>query len=152
MSLGHNCRFQSSQCNIQEITEFLLNILASFLVEPLFCALKFCIGICISWKVWFIYLNVCSCNGCSCRWVNVNKSKRMVSLVAKIEYVIINLNWMHEIMAGQKKKLRYSEETPWFPEYFGWIEIGNCDQETSNNYNKLVFCVLRVFQNMYLEQ
>ena len=36
----------------------------------------------------------------------------MVSLVAKIEYVIINSNWMQEIMAGQKKKLRYSEETP----------------------------------------
>ena len=41
----------------------------------------------------------------------------MVSLVAKIEYVIINSNRMQEIMAGQKKKLRYSEETPWFPEY-----------------------------------
>ena len=41
----------------------------------------------------------------------VNKSKKMVSLVAKIEYVIINSNWMQEIMAGPKKKLRYSEET-----------------------------------------
>ena len=30
MSFDHNCRFQSSQCNIWEITEFLLNILASF--------------------------------------------------------------------------------------------------------------------------
>jgi hypothetical protein len=27
----------------------------------------------------------------------------MVSLVAKIEYVIINSNWMHEIMAEQKR-------------------------------------------------
>jgi hypothetical protein len=36
----------------------------------------------------------------------------MFSLVAKIEYVIINSNWMQEIMAEQKKKLRYSEETP----------------------------------------
>jgi hypothetical protein len=36
----------------------------------------------------------------------------MVSLVAKIEYVIINSNWTQEIMAGQKNKLRYSEETP----------------------------------------
>ena len=35
----------------------------------------------------------------------------MVSLVAKIEYVIINSNWMQEIMAGPKKELRYSEET-----------------------------------------
>ena len=36
-------------------------------------------------------------------------------------------------MAGQKKKLRYSEETPWFPEYYiGWIGIGNCGQKTSN--------------------
>ena len=36
-------------------------------------------------------------------------------------------------MAGQKKKLRYSEETPWFPEYYiGWIGIGNCDQKTSS--------------------
>ena len=41
----HNCRFQSSQCNIGEITEFLLNILASFFVQPLFCALNLCIGI-----------------------------------------------------------------------------------------------------------
>jgi hypothetical protein len=38
MSFGHNCRFQSSECNIQEITEFLLNILASFFVQPLFLA------------------------------------------------------------------------------------------------------------------
>ena len=29
MSLGHNCQFQSSQCNNGEITEFLLNILKS---------------------------------------------------------------------------------------------------------------------------
>ena len=36
-------------------------------------------------------------------------------------------------MAGQKKKnLRYSEETPWFPEYYiDWIGIGNCGQKTS---------------------
>ena len=60
----------------------------------------------------------------------------MVSLVAKIEYVIINSNWAQEIMAGQKKKLRYSEETPGFPEYYnGWIEIGYCDQETSITLN-----------------
>ena len=38
-------------------------------------------------------------------------------------------------MAGQKKKLRYSEETPWFPEYYiGWIEISNCGQKTSTKY------------------
>ena len=37
-------------------------------------------------------------------------------------------------MAGQKKKLRYSEETQWFPEYYiGWIGIGNCGQKTSTN-------------------
>jgi hypothetical protein len=36
----------------------------------------------------------------------------MVSLVAKIEYVIIKSNWTKEKMAGQKNKLRYSEETP----------------------------------------
>jgi hypothetical protein len=35
----------------------------------------------------------------------------MISLVEKIEYVIINSNWMQEIMAGRKKKLRYSEDT-----------------------------------------
>ena len=59
----------------------------------------------------------------------------MGSLVAKIEYVIINSNWTQEIMAGQKKKLRYSEETPWFPEYYiGWIGIGNCVQKTSTKY------------------
>ena len=34
-----------------------------------------------------------------------------------------------------KKNLRYSEETPWFPEYYiGWIGIGNCGQKTSNVY------------------
>ena len=39
-------------------------------------------------------------------------------------------------MAGPKIKLRYSEETPWFPKYYiDWIEIGNYDQETSNKYN-----------------
>ena len=38
-------------------------------------------------------------------------------------------------MAGQKKKLRYWEENPWFPEYYiGWIGIGNCGQKTSNKY------------------
>ena len=59
----------------------------------------------------------------------------MVSLAAKIEYVIINSNLNQEIMAGRKKKLGYSEETPWFPEYyFGWIGIGNCNQETSIVY------------------
>ena len=66
MSFGHNCRFQSSQCNVQEITEFLLNIFASFFVQPLFCALNWH----ISWKIWFIYLNVCCCNGYNCCWVN----------------------------------------------------------------------------------
>jgi hypothetical protein len=40
----------------------------------------------ISLEVWFIYLNVCCCNGCSCCWVNVNKSKKVVSLVAKIVF------------------------------------------------------------------
>ena len=59
----------------------------------------------------------------------------MVSLVAKIEYCIINSNWMQEILAGQKKTLRYSEVTPWFPKYYiGWIGIGKCDQETPNIY------------------
>ena len=46
------------------------------------------------------------------QWLPLSKSKKMVSLVAKIEFVIINSNWKQEIMAGQKKKLRYSEETP----------------------------------------
>ena len=59
----------------------------------------------------------------------------MVSLIAKIEYVIINSNWLQEIMAGQKKKLRYLEETPWFPKYhIGWIGIGNSDQDTSSKF------------------
>ena len=59
----------------------------------------------------------------------------MVSLAAKIEYIIINSNWTQEIMAGRKKKLRYSEEIPWFPEYYiASIGIVNCDQKTSNIY------------------
>ena len=58
--------------------------------------------------------------------------------VAKIEYVIINSNWMHEIMAGQKKKPRYSSESPWFPEYYiGWMGISNCSHETSTTYYPL---------------
>ena len=40
----------------------------------------------ISLEVWFIYLNVCCCNCCICCWVNVNKSKKVVSLVAKIVF------------------------------------------------------------------
>ena len=37
---------------------------------------------------------------------DLNKSKKTVSVVAKIEYTIINSNRMQEIMAGQKKKLK----------------------------------------------
>ena len=41
-------------------------------------------------------------------------------------------NQVQKVMGGQKKKLRYSEETPGFHEYYiGWIGIGNCDQKTS---------------------
>ena len=36
-------------------------------------------------------------------------------------------------MAGRKKKLRYSEETPWFPES-GWIRFGNRGHDTSTTY------------------
>ena len=47
-------------------------------------------------------------------------------------------------MAGQKKKLRYTEESPWFPEYYiGWIWIGNCGQKTSNKYVSLYFSFLK---------
>ena len=62
----------------------------------------------------------------------------MATLFAKIEYVIIKSNWMQEIMTGQKKKLRYSEETPEY--YIGWIGIGNCDQKTSNKYLPKYIC------------
>ena len=38
-------------------------------------------------------------------------------------------------MAGQKKKLRYSKETPRFPKYcIGWIGIDDSGQKTSNKY------------------
>ena len=38
-------------------------------------------------------------------------------------------------MAGQKKKLRQSEETQCFPKYYiGWMGIGNCGQKTSTKY------------------
>ena len=38
-------------------------------------------------------------------------------------------------MAGRKQKLKYLEETLWFPEYnIGWIGIGNCGQKTSIIY------------------
>ena len=77
MSFDHNCPFQSNHCNIWEITEFLLNILASFFVHLIFVLAYFMESL--------IYLNFCCCNGCSCFWVNVNKSKEKY-LVAKIEY------------------------------------------------------------------
>ena len=36
-------------------------------------------------------------------------------------------------MAGQKKKLRYSEEAPRFHKYYiGWIGIGTFDHKTSS--------------------
>ena len=36
-------------------------------------------------------------------------------------------------MAGQKKRVGYSSESQWFPEYYiGGIRIGNCGQEISN--------------------
>jgi hypothetical protein len=42
-------------------------------------------------------------------------------------------------MAGQKKKVRYSEETLWFLKYYiSWIGIGNCGQKTFN-VNWLLF-------------
>ena len=50
-----------------------------------------------------------------------------------------------EIQIEQKKKLIYSEESPWFPEYYvGKIGIGNCDQETSNIY--YVICILFMYK------
>ena len=39
----------------------------------------------------------------------------MVSLVAKIEYVIINSNWNVEIMAGQKKVETFRRNSRDFP-------------------------------------
>ena len=63
----------------------------------------------------------------------INSHTWMSLLVAKIENVIINSKWMHEIMAGQKEKPGYSEETPWFPEYYiGWIGISNSGQKISS--------------------
>jgi hypothetical protein len=65
--------------------------------------------------------------------------------VAKIEYVTIISNWMHEIMAGQKKKPSYLSESPRFPEYYiGWIVIGNCGQKTSNTY-QLTYIPITLF-------
>ena len=48
-------------------------------------------------------------------------------------------------MAGQKMKLGYLEETPWFPKLYiccetvktvkiGWIGLANCNQMTSTKY------------------
>ena len=45
MSHGDDCRLLSSQCNIREITEILMDILVYFFIQPLFPALNFCIGI-----------------------------------------------------------------------------------------------------------
>ena len=64
-------------------------------------------------------------------WVKVNKSEKQFLWLQKI-------NMSSEIQIEQKKKLRYSEESPWFPEYYiGEIGIGNCDQETSNIYYEM---------------
>ena len=43
-------------------------------------------------------------------------------------------------MAGQKKKLRYTEQTPWFPKYYiASIGIGNCVQKTSKYISAMLF-------------
>ena len=44
MSHGDDCRIGSSQCDILEITEILMNILVSFFVQPLFHACTFYFG------------------------------------------------------------------------------------------------------------
>ena len=132
MSFDHNCRFQSSQCNIWEITKFLLNILASFLSSHYFVHLIFVLAYFMGS---LIYLNVCCCNDCSCCWVNVNKSKKNGFSGCKNRICHHKFKLNTKIMAGQKKKLWYSEETPWFPKYYiGWIEIGNHGQKTSKIY------------------
>ena len=44
-----------------------------------------------------------------------------------------NTKKVQKIMAGQKKKLRYSEEAPRFHKYYiGWIGIGTFDHKTSS--------------------
>ena len=71
-------------------------------------------------------------------WIVIGNCGQMTSIAGLILYQTFdescqNKNLVHKIMAGQKKKQRYSDETAWFPEYYiGWIRIGNYGQKTSN--------------------
>ena len=57
----------------------------------------------------------------------------MVSLDAKIEYVIIKFKLDARNNGWTKKEVKIFRRN--FPEYYiGWIGMGNCDQETSNMY------------------
>ena len=46
----------------------------------------------------------------------------MVSLVAKIEYVIINSNWMQETMAGQKKEAKLFQRNSMIFQILHWLD------------------------------
>ena len=97
MSLGHNCHLRSSQCNIWEITEILMNMLASFFVQPLFCALNFYFGS-FHQKFDEIFFKLCYFFG-----ILLDKFTKPLRKAAV---------FLHEIMAGQKKKPMYSSESP----------------------------------------
>ena len=137
MSLGHNCRYQSSQCSIQEITEFLLNILTSFFVQPLFLASNL--------NLWWHVLFLQTEKPFFFRFVYIYSAAAVAPATADIWINKSNFPWNMPIekLSAQnngwtKKNLRYSEKTPWCPEYYiGWIGISNCGQNTSRVYYHL---------------
>ena len=126
MSLGHNCRFGSSQCDNREIMEILMNILASFFVLPLFCALNFYFG---SFHQNFgeIFFKLCYFfwNRKFMKHLTKTAAFQFFS-VAKIEYVIIDSNWMHEIMTGQKKKTKIFIRISVISRILHWLD---CNQK-----------------------
>ena len=132
MSFGHNCQFQSSQCNIREVMYILMNVFISF-CPVIFEHLIFTLAAFIKrlMKCFSNYVILSESSLINSQKLLQNQLHLSFSF-AKIENVIISLNWMQEVMAKQKKKRRYSSEYHWFPEYYiGSIGISNCGQKTS---------------------
>ena len=127
MSFDHNCKFQSSQCNIREITEFRLNISPSFWSSHYVVHL-----ICVTAYFMESLIYSFKCLLLQQLQLLLSKSKQ----IWKKQFLWLQkINVSSEIQIEQKKKLRYSKESPWFPEYYiGKIGKSNCDQEKSNIY------------------
>ena len=133
MSHGDDCRIGSSQCDILEITEILMNILVSFFVQPLFHACTFYFGSFYQ-KFDEIFFKLCYFFG-----IVLNKFTKPLKKQLHFSFFSCKNRICHhnfKLIAWNngwiKKKPIYSSESPWFPEYYiGWIQCGNRHHETS---------------------